>query len=953
MDVSQDVELMLEEILSNNCQFKKWSDIEYGILGTFYTPFLILAQKLLKKAETNKWSQKLEKSFYQVIYNDIEKIGIRTLILEMNIYKTTKGLKGKNSTMEYNYYINEVLNDSQYIKKILYKYPVLKKCLIRKVYYDSVYLIDIYTKYHLEYEKLSKLFHFSKNVQLESFIDSNGDAHINGRKVYILELSNKKKLVYKPRDVSVEVIFYNILNYIEGSFNIKKSSLKILDCGDHGWSEYIRSENCNYFSEVRLYYRRIGIILFIAYILGVRDLHYENLIISGESPFFIDTENSLVYSQKVDILNSAEEEAKKFLSNSVLNIGILPLTRERMNGIKVDFSVLGQVEEQILPIKVPYIVNVGTSDMKIAYTTKKIIKPTCVPDVNGQYLPLDVGYSELLKGFRDSYHLFMENNAIWRRVFEELNNEVKSRYLINDTYIYSSLLNSSYHPKLMVDEKERTEFLERVLIKNRYQNDSLRIMEISSLENCEIPYFYCISYKKSLFDLNGNEVKDYFSYTPIELLTFKLKKLSVYDFRIQNNFITAALGLNNLTLYTKNVTYNMLRNSRVHYKNINETLYKIAKIITERAVFNASRDEVTWFIKKPSKTSKVIEPCDLYIYNGLAGFAIFYYSLTYSQLKKDEYKNMCELIKKQLFRYTEEFIRELPHNRTGIMNGEASIVYCYQILFKITKKVQFIEYAKKHMNGVLQIAKYDMQNDWLAGNAGVIVVLVNMYAITKNERYINAIQELIYNMVRKGIHLCGGIGWKSVENLPPLTGVAHGNSGVIMALTKALEVFPEKNSLIKLIKDALVYENYNYNKKFNNWRDLRTNTVNDNGDRIGWCNGAAGVLLSRLEILRLKIPEISDIANKDVNKAYEKIKTSKIGDDLCLCHGIMGINLILDECDKTKLKSYKLVEIIQHHLQNEYETEYNMGFMTGLSGAGYALLSFINEENPNVLKGEI
>ena len=161
-----------------------------------------------------------------------------------------------------------------------------------------------------------------------------------------------------------------------------------------------------------------------------------------------------------------------------------------MNGIKVDFSVLGQVEEQILPIKVPYIVNVGTSDMKIAYTTKKIIKPTCVPDVNGQYLPLDVGYSELLKGFRDSYHLFMENNAIWRRVFEELNNEVKSRYLINDTYIYSSLLNSSYHPKLMVDEKERTEFLERVLIKNRYQNDSLRIMEISSLENCEIPYFY-------------------------------------------------------------------------------------------------------------------------------------------------------------------------------------------------------------------------------------------------------------------------------------------------------------------------------------------------------------------------------------------------------------------------------------------------------------------------------
>ena len=47
---------------------------------------------------------------------------------------------------------------------------------------------------------------------------------------------------------------------------------------------------CHSREELRRYYRRNGILLGICYLLGSRDLHYENVIAHGEYPVIIDLE---------------------------------------------------------------------------------------------------------------------------------------------------------------------------------------------------------------------------------------------------------------------------------------------------------------------------------------------------------------------------------------------------------------------------------------------------------------------------------------------------------------------------------------------------------------------------------------------------------------------------------------------------------------------------------------
>ena len=102
--------------------------------------------------------------------------------------------------------------------------------------------------------------------------------------------------------------------------------------------------------------------MFLCYTIGVADIHYENVIAAGEFPVLIDME---VIKRNKN--SNAMSDIEKFMSDSVLNIGILPVYMKGTNNSVFNAGILRNEESCKTIYDVPVVVNSQTSDIRIAY----------------------------------------------------------------------------------------------------------------------------------------------------------------------------------------------------------------------------------------------------------------------------------------------------------------------------------------------------------------------------------------------------------------------------------------------------------------------------------------------------------------------------------------------------------------------------------------------------------
>ena len=145
--------------------------------------------------------------------------------------------------------------------------------------------------------------------------------------------------------------------------------------------------------------------------------------------------------------------------------------------------------------------------------------------------------------------------------------------------------------------------------------------------------------------------------------------------------------------------------------------------------------------------------------------------------------------------------------------------------------------------------KADENNDLIYGNAGAVIVLLNLYHLSQKDIYLQLACEagniLIKNQ-NKGKWCCG--------NGQSLSGLSHGIAGIIYALTKLNnEQFHIEYQ--NAIHFGLIYENTMYSDKYNNWLDNREEAKkeenSDNRCMAAWCHGAPGILLARSKMYNL------------------------------------------------------------------------------------------------------
>ena len=105
-----------------------------------------------------------------------------------------------------------------------------------------------------------------------------------------------------------------------------------------------------------------------------------------------------------------------------------------------------------------------------------------------------------------------------------------------------------------------------------------------------------------------------------------------------------------------------------------------------------------------------------------------------------------DTLKNEMFTYTENGIRSfknLDFGKTGLYEGEGSIVYAYLCLYKRSNEQIYLQYAEKHAQIVRKLLKQDQRYDVLSGNAelrGVLYSRILCYEFAENKKMENRLE---------------------------------------------------------------------------------------------------------------------------------------------------------------------------------------------------------------------
>ena len=324
-----------------------------------------------------------------------------------------------------------------------------------------------------------------------------------------------------------------------------------------------------------------------------------------------------------------------------------------------------------------------------------------------------------------------------------------------------------------------------------------------------------------------------------------------------------------------------------------------------------------------------------------------------------------DTLKNEMFTYTENGIRSfknLDFGKTGLYEGEGSIVYAYLCLYKRSNEQIYLQYAEKHAQIVRKLLKQDQRYDLLSGNAGAAWSFLLLYGSTGNTRFLQTGEEAIQILLKSAEVQEQGIGWRIQKEIPPMSGLAHGNSGILIPVL-ALGKYTGRTMYEEIADKIWNYENSLYDPAINNWKDTREQGKVVSSNPIGsvaWCHGASGVLYSR--ILCYEFVENRKWKNRlelDIKRAYKKLQQYWKRDSDCLCHGNSG-NLWTLRITQEKMKEYGIsiegewdVELLKSELEEQVvhllpQEQINVGFMNGCGGILYKRLHDINTTESHI-----
>lgn len=883
----------------------------------------------------------------------------RTIISE-NAYKLNIHAEHieKSRDLIFEEYINAALNDSKTVSDFCMEYQALVQYSAKRLRLLLNYVREIkenLVKDSLMLEKAIGI-RIEDNCISELSI-GRGDTHCKGKSVTCLKLKDDVTIFYKPHDMNADVKFYKLLDMLHQTANLWDFKTPKMFVGEgYGCVVKTNEKACKTEEDVKCYYRRCGELLAVFYSINTVDIHFENIIASGEYPVVVDLEtlfNPKLVSPVDDNKNSALSKAVDVYSVSVMSIGMLPLYME--SGVEV--GGLGGDTVQITQSRVDKCVVNKEDGILIKKITTEIEPENNIPILNGVKVKTVDYISELLLGFDKTYRWIMGRKEDYFNNVKSLFSNVSCRLIVRSTRQYGRLLGTSLHQEFSRKPFERDIILYRILI-DQYENyPSIARQEFEDLRQGDIPYFTFkidrnIIYDSNNNELSGAEIEDVFGHVKDKIESFSLEDLKQQVDYIQASFISKR----NITEYTglEFVEYD----NKLEPDKWLETAKEIGDFLIEKMIIgmnDSGNADGVWncvTLQGLEEDTWIPTVLSTEMYSGNTGIGL-YFLILWKLTGEDKYYDA-------LMKTIELPIRQLDELDTqpvlGAFTGHAGTLYLLNEITAISGNEQYRTLAVEKLQELAGLISTDKMLDIIGGVTGLLGVALKLASRSENSQsFTKEILAMLNHLRDSAKRTENGDAYWNVAFDKNYSGFAHGNAGIHTFIYLAAE-FLGSDCYDDLIQDSMKRERAHYNHKQRNWKKSNYDEKYSNA----WCHGSTGILLSKL--LLKEHGFLDSYIDDEIRCALESTIHNGLGNNPTFCHGDFGSLEVIykagkvlnrpDLCEKEMHCFQKLYEDIlkDNWYGTGYRSCYTYGLMVGLAGWGYSLLShYANHKVPQFL----
>ncbi len=808
------------------------------------------------------------------------------------------------------------------------------------------------------------------------------DPHNGGRTVMILVFADGARIVYKPKDLRLDVVWRRLVERLNGAgAPIALKTACALSRNGYGWTEFIEHAGCSDTHDCDTFFRRAGAYLALLHCFAATDIHQENMIAAGDHPVLIDLETILQPSPEEHKIGEPEGEAfdaaMEIIGNSVMTVGLLPAYGRSvdnnvfaMGGMTADWGARSVIKWQ----------NLNTDAMRPIRAEQAAAATPNLPHVNGRYAKIGDHVESFVAGFADYANFLMRrvrqtNAANLIADFGSLT----IRKVVRPTRFYYMLLQRLKDHRNMTDGavwSAHADFMARLADWDRSTDPlwPLQRAERKALLSLNVPYFISASDGTAISDLGG--ICAHTGAIPgLERARERLQNLDQNEIGWQIEVIRENLHAQSETTKQRNRDAGAKADVAAvpDHARFKAEADRIASELAQHAIRrsrSAAWIGLDWLGDSDVSQLVCLGP-DLY--NGASGIALFLaaHAAVSNQAASAELAlaGLAHIRKHLNGRSAARFARSLG---LGAATGLGSIVYAFCVIAKCLGEAALLEDAERASRLFTnELIAADKQLDVMGGAAGAILALLRLHRDTQSD-------DALARAIRCGDHLLtqDRIGQPHHRSwigqgfgAAPLNGMSHGAAGFAYALA-ALAAASGRDEFADAAAECIAFEDQSYDDARHNWPDLRVP-----GRPVWpcqWCHGAPGIGLARLAMARRVGGNVAlaaklggKVVTADISNATESVGQAWPGqlDTLC-CGTLGGIEFLCEAAGQADtreigaLAARRLASVLAtaaangDYRWNSGKRQFNLGLFRGLAGVGYTVLRRIDRSLPNVLVWE-
>jgi type 2 lantibiotic biosynthesis protein LanM len=890
---------------------------------------------------------RLQKAAQREFRKSFNEIAARTLTLELHVAREQGALTSDTPEARFREFCDH-LQYPEYCLKIIEEYPVLHRALCTEIAQLTEMTVSVCDALAHYWDAICHTFPvLSRAGKVVDISYNAGDKHARGHAVSVITFDTEDRLVYKPRSLSVDRIYNELVDYLnDHGLEVDLRTCTTLDCGDYGWVEYLEPASVTSEAEISRFYCRLGETLALIHDLAGSDFHCENIFAVGQYPILLDLE-CLFFRHLRDSAESGPSLLTMAARKILLATAMLPA--RPVGGVDgADFSGVSQIEGLEAPIADIGWSSTGTDEVRVERRRGKMRDMGNVPKLNGSSCHARDYEDEIVKGWRSAAALLddLKSDAQYMRLWQKLR-ELHYRYVPVQSWRYAKLLKESYHPNLLRDGLDRDALFDDLWRMTRPGAIKAALCRSArrDLWNNSIPYFEVVGNLDEAVDTSGVVISDPGTgdLDLVEVPRRDLNRDKLHHEWVLRQSLRVDEKRRRPNLFrvdgTTDPVLPLPQRCLVLAEQLGVQILDVAYREYGQMIFA----DVLELVDK-GKKRHYVDLQQVSVYDGLGGMLIFFAELSVHSSNPRFAAAVGELRK-----CLDQACNRMPesHVAGGAFSGVASCLYTCAFSGD-TELASFLIRAIQ-----VQIAK-DKSLDVIDGAAGIILAALAYYETSRDRAALDL-------AVRAGDHLVTSaqiagdrMAWYTIDDKSALGGFAHGSAGIAAALFRLASV-TDQGKYLSSAEQALCHDRGTFSAEVNNWRDLRSWAKSE--DSVAWCYGAPGTALARL--VQSKAGYHDGTIDSELAIAFERISAYECSSDV-LCHGTFGnidvlnsmVERVPNESWAARRTSYvenTLARIAQTGCRFDGTAE-SLNLMLGYAGIGYALLRCAHPDRvPSIL----